>query len=91
MKRLGFTLFALGLFVLVYSGISFSRQETVFDLAAIRATAAEQHDLPVSPIAGGISMLGGLMLLVVPRKRTAWQSGPAATLSAPANNVGAHP
>ena len=69
MKTIGFILIVLGILALVYGGISYSRQRTVLDMGPIKATATEQHNIPLSPIAGGIAIVSGLVLLVVPRRR----------------------
>jgi drug/metabolite transporter (DMT)-like permease len=69
MKVFGALLAAVGLIVLVYGGFSYNRKRTVVDLGPIQATATEQHNVPVSPILGGLMVLGGLLLVVVPRKR----------------------
>ena len=69
MKIAGFVLVVLGLLVLVYGGISYNRQRTVIDVGAFKATATEQKNIPLSPIVGGIALLGGVILLVVPKKR----------------------
>jgi Na+-transporting methylmalonyl-CoA/oxaloacetate decarboxylase gamma subunit len=71
MKGIGFVLLVLGIFALVYGGISYSRQRTVLDMGPIKATATEQHNITLSPIVGGIAIVGGLLLLVVPRRRSA--------------------
>jgi hypothetical protein len=71
MKVIGFMLVVLGVLALVYGGISYNRQRTVLDLGPFKATATEQKNIPLSPIAGGIALLGGIVLLVVPRKRSA--------------------
>ena len=71
MKTIGFTLVVLGILVLVYGGISYSRQRTVLDVGPFKATATEQKNIPLSPIVGGIALLSGIVLLVVPRKRLA--------------------
>ena len=70
MKIIGFILVVLGVLALVYGGISYSRQRTVVDVGAFKATATEQKNVPLSPIVGGIAILGGILLLAVPRKRT---------------------
>jgi hypothetical protein len=70
MKTIGFVLLVLGTLVLVYGGISYSRQRTILDVGPIKATATEQHNIPLSPIVGGIAIVSGLVLLVVPRRRT---------------------
>jgi Na+-transporting methylmalonyl-CoA/oxaloacetate decarboxylase gamma subunit len=71
MKVMGFVLVVLGLLALVYGGISYSRQRTVLDVGPFKATATEQKNIPLSPIVGGIAVLGGILLLAVPRKRLA--------------------
>jgi uncharacterized membrane protein len=71
MKTIGFLLVVLGVLALVYGGISYSRQRTVIDVGSFRATATEQKNIPLSPIAGGIALIGGIALLVAPRKRSA--------------------
>ncbi len=71
MKPVGFILLVAGLLVLVYGGISYSRQKTVIDLGPIKATATEQRHVPLSPIVGGIAIVAGLLLLVVPRRNAA--------------------
>jgi drug/metabolite transporter (DMT)-like permease len=69
MKILGFLLVVFGVLALVYGGISYNRQRTVFDVGSFKATATEQKNVPLSPIVGGIALLGGVLLLVAPRKR----------------------
>lgn len=71
MKILGFVLVAFGVLALVYGGVSYNRQKTVLDVGPFRATATEQKNVPVSPIVGGIALIGGLLLLFAPRKRLA--------------------
>jgi len=71
MKAAGFILVVLGIIALVYGGISYSRQRTVLDIGPIKATATEQHNVPLSPIVGGVAVLGGLLLLLTPRRRAA--------------------
>ena len=71
MKVIGFVLVVLGVLALVYGGISYNRQRTVLDVGPFKATATEQKNVPLSPIVGGIALLGGVLLLVVPRKRLA--------------------
>jgi hypothetical protein len=71
MKLVGSICVVLGILVLVYGGISYSRQRTIIDVGAFKATATEQKNVPLSPIVGGITLLAGIVLLVVPRRRAA--------------------
>ena len=69
MKITGLILVVLGALTLAYGGISYSRQKTVLDVGPFKATATERKTIPLSPIAGGVALVAGIVLLVVPRKR----------------------
>ena len=71
MKVFGFVLLVLGMLALLYGGISYNRQKTIIDVGPFKATATEQKNVPLSPIVGGIALLGGIILLLVPRKQLA--------------------
>ena len=71
MKVFGFLLVVVGVLALLYGGISYNRERTVLDVGPFKATATEQKNIPLSPIVGGIALLGGILLLMVPRKRLA--------------------
>ena len=71
MKIVGCVLGVLGLLILLYGGFTYNRKRTILDLGSIKATATEQHKMPISPILGGVALLGGILLVVVPRKRPA--------------------
>ena len=71
MKLIGFVLVVLGVLALVYGGISYNRERTVLDVGPFKATATEQKNIPLSPIVGGVALLGGIILLTLPRKRLA--------------------
>ena len=69
MKLTGLILVVLGVLALVYGGVSYRKQDTILDVGSFKATATEQKTIPISPIVGGIALVGGIILLVVPRKR----------------------
>lgn len=71
MKILGILLVIGGILALVYGGIHYDRQRTVVDMGPLKATATEQKNIPIPPIAGGIALVAGIALLVVPKKRLA--------------------
>lgn len=71
MKLIGFVLVIFGVLALVYGGISYNRERTVLDVGPFKATATEQKNIPLSPIVGGVALLGGIVLLTLPRKRLA--------------------
>jgi len=69
-KGLAFVFIVLGILALVYGGISYSRQRTLLDVGSFQATAAQQRDVPLSPIVAAVAIVGGLLLLFVPRRRS---------------------
>jgi hypothetical protein len=68
MKILGFLLLVCGVLAFVYGGISYSSQRTVVAKGPIKTTATERHNIPLSPLTGGIAVVGGLLLVFVPRR-----------------------
>jgi hypothetical protein len=72
MKWYGFGLLALGA-AMLYGGLSYNhdRRTTILDVGGIRATATEHRAIPFAPLAGGLVMLSGVALLLVPRTRRA--------------------
>ena len=71
MKIFAFILVVLGALALVYGGVSYNREKTILDVGPFRATATEQKNIPLSPIVGGIAVIGGILLLALPKKRSA--------------------
>lgn len=71
MRSIGFVLVIIGVLALVYGGISYNGERTVFDVGPFKATATEQKNMPLSPIVGGIALLGGILLLAGRGKRLA--------------------
>jgi len=67
-KTFGIILIALGLFALAWGGFTYTTEEKVVDIGPIHATRDKTHNVPVAPIAGVVALIGGILLLVVPRK-----------------------
>ena len=63
------TLIALGIAAFAWQGISYTTTEKVLDLGPIQLSAEKTRTLPLPPIAGGICLVGGIVLLVIGRKR----------------------
>lgn len=70
MKWFGFALAFLGT-AMLYGGIAYNRQTTIVDVGGIRATATEHKPVPYAPLAGGLVLAGGIVLLALPRKHRA--------------------
>jgi hypothetical protein len=70
MKWYGFALAVLGA-AMLYGGIGWNRQVTMLDLGGVKATSTEHESIPFAPLAGGIVLSAGLVLLMLPRTRRA--------------------
>ena len=67
-KTLGIMLVALGLFGLAWGGFTYTTSEKVVDIGPIHATRDRTHNVAFPPIAGAVALIGGVVLLAVPRK-----------------------
>jgi len=60
---IGIVLLIVGVIALVNGGINYTRTEKVLDIGPIEATAEKHERIPMSPIFGGVALLGGIGLL----------------------------
>jgi len=67
LKRLGFVLLILGLGGVVFGGIDFDRQRTIDQIGSMSTSATRTN--PVMPIAGLLSMGGGVVILLLSQKK----------------------
>jgi hypothetical protein len=68
-RIVGTILVAIGIIALVWGGISWTREETIVDLGPIEAEAETRETIPLPPIVGGVALVAGIVLLVVPARR----------------------
>lgn len=62
---IGIILVVVGIVLLAYKGYtSFTTQENVAKLGPIEINAQKEHPIPIGPIAGGLCIVGGIVLLV---------------------------
>jgi hypothetical protein len=64
MKILGGILVVVGLVALLYGGISWTHRDKVLDAGPIEITTEKKESLPISPIAGGVILIAGVVLLL---------------------------
>ena len=63
MKLIGIALIVVGIVALALGGIRYTTREKVLDLGPIEATAEKHHTIPLSPIVGIASLVGGIAVL----------------------------
>jgi hypothetical protein len=66
-KILGVALIVLGLAGLAWGGFTYKTREKVVDIGPIHASRDETHRVPVTPLAGGAALIGGIVLLAAGR------------------------
>ena len=66
---IGLVLIVLGIVALAYQGITYTSQEKIIDIGPFEASADTQKTIPLSPIFGGLSLAGGVFLIIIGRKK----------------------
>lgn len=67
-RTLGIILIVIGLIGLAWGGFSYTTREKVVDIGPIEASRTKTHSIPITPLAGAISLIGGVVLLVTNKK-----------------------
>jgi hypothetical protein len=61
----GIVLIVLGALALAYQGINYTRKKDVIDMGSIHVTTETQERIQVPPILGGLTLAGGIALLLI--------------------------
>ena len=61
---MGIVLIGLGVVALAYQGITYTSREKIIDIGPIHATADTKKTIPLSPILGGVALVGGIVLVI---------------------------
>ena len=59
---------AIGLIALLAGGISWTQRKTVVDAGPLQVQADEHKTLPLPPVLGGIALVAGVLLVLVPAR-----------------------
>ena len=65
---IGIALIILGIVSLAYRGITYTQREKIVDIGPLQATADREKTIPLPPILGGLSLVGGIVLVIVGSK-----------------------
>jgi uncharacterized membrane protein len=66
----GIALIVLGIVAFAYQGITYTSREKIIDIGPIQATADTKKTIPLSPLFGGLALVGGIVLVVVGAKKS---------------------
>jgi drug/metabolite transporter (DMT)-like permease len=61
----GILLVVVGVVALIYQGITYTSEQTVFELGPVDVQAEERRRIPLPPILGALALIGGIVLIVV--------------------------
>lgn len=65
----GIALILLGIVAFAYQGITYTSREKIIDIGPFQATADTEKTIPLSPLLGGLALVGGIVLVVVGAKK----------------------
>jgi uncharacterized membrane protein len=66
----GIILIAIGIILLAYGGYtSFTTKENVAKLGPLEINKQQEHPVPIGPIAGGVCLVGGIILVLTGNRR----------------------
>ncbi len=63
-KIIGLVLIVVGIIGIAWGGFSYKTRHKDIDSGPIQASHEQTHHVPLSPIAGGLALLGGVALLM---------------------------
>jgi uncharacterized membrane protein len=66
---LGIALIMLGVVAFAYQGITYTTREKVIDIGPLQATVDKKETIPLTPLVGGLALVGGIALLIVGARR----------------------
>ena len=68
-RIVGLVLIALGVVVLFWGGLFWTDRDKIVDAGPLEITRQENKGVAVPPIVGGLVLVGGIVLLVLPDRR----------------------
>jgi UDP-N-acetylmuramyl pentapeptide phosphotransferase/UDP-N-acetylglucosamine-1-phosphate transferase len=70
-KVLALVLIVVGALMLAYPAITYTERDKVVDLGPVEVTKEDTHRVPLSPVAGGVAIVAGIVLMFMGSRRTA--------------------
>jgi uncharacterized membrane protein len=67
-KTIGLIMVVLGVVMLIWAGFSYTQREKVVDVGPVHISADKQHSVSWPPYAGGILIVGGIVVLATGKK-----------------------
>ena len=68
-RMVGLVLIVVGVVALIWGGVFWTDRDTVVDAGPLEIQTEEREGVALPPILGAISLIGGIILLVIPERR----------------------
>lgn len=68
-KTLGIALMAIGVIMMIYTGVNYVTTKKIIDLGPIEISKEKNHPVRWSPIFGVVLLVGGVAVLITPRQK----------------------
>jgi drug/metabolite transporter (DMT)-like permease len=65
----GIVLIVLGILALAYQGFTYTVPKKAVDVGPVHVTKDEKHTVPLPPVLGALSLIGGIAVLVMGREK----------------------
>jgi uncharacterized membrane protein len=67
-RTIGLIILIIGIAMLIWSGFTYTKKDKVIEAGPIQVSADRQHRVSWPPYAGGILVIGGIILMVTAKK-----------------------
>src|ERR1041385_5677306 len=67
-RTIGIVLIIVGVVMLIWTGFTYTKKEKVIDAGPIQVSADRQHTVNWPPYAGGLLVIGGIVLMLTGKK-----------------------
>jgi Na+-transporting methylmalonyl-CoA/oxaloacetate decarboxylase gamma subunit len=64
-RTVGLVLIVLGILAFVVQGISYTTEKEIVDVGPLELKTEEKKTIPLSPVLGGLALVGGIALVAV--------------------------
>ena len=69
-RTVGLLLIVVGIVALAWGGIFWKQDKNVVDIGPVKINTQEQHGVALPPILGVVTLIGGIVLVAIPERRT---------------------
>ena len=70
MRIAGLVLIVVGVVALVWGGVFWTDRNTVIDAGPLQVTTEDREGFALPPVVGVIALVGGIVMLVVPSRKS---------------------